>query len=829
MRRAGVSPSALKPPERVTSQRPSLHLKLSALCGSICEQSASDPLETLSWCLRLCAAFGTQRTSAARSWLARRDLVSAALLRDQEWRRLSEELAELDPFWLELGSPPELDNEATSLLFSTLSEMMNSLSIEWIGLIYEELLADRSLSLHRSTHAVVTQGGDFSKVLGDRRRSSGAHYTPPSLCREVITEAARRLHDHLADQSESAKFSALSSLSICDPAMGCGAFVMEAISWLSDELAGCSSLEERTRLAIAARCVYGVDVDPLAVEITRFRIRELTEGAVEPSLTIKSGDSLIGEGWSANDDSAERYQQSAPQTAQKTTPSREQFSWRKQFPRVARAGGFDLIIGNPPFLGGRQCAAVMGNDYIARLHRAYPKSKKSADLCAFFFRRSADLCAPHGAVGFIATNTIAQGATRESGLAYLVDRGCQIFSAWRRRQWPSEAAVKVSIIYLTPSAVCMPRRLNGREVDHISSLLEANHIEDVPPKISANRGGCAQGSIVLGMGFTFDEVNQRAAPLAERQRLLDLDPSHDQVIKPYMGGRELNTDPLHRPHRYTIDFEERSLEEATRWPELLEGLRERVSESRLQHRNPKIRAYPWWQHWNTRAALYKRLRSKERVLLTNAQAAAHLCFAFVPTGTVFANSLNILPDADMSTFALLQSRIHEQWAWLFSSTLGDQIRYNPTDCYETFPFPSLSETQRLHLRDLGEAYHESRAMIMSDQALRDQELDGSPTEGLTATYNRFHDPQCHAVAIQRLRRLRAALDQAALEAYGWGDLSLKYAWVDHYTQIQSPTVPDQARGEECLWRYTLTPALRDELIRRLYALAVLRSGGGEKL
>ena len=120
-------------------------------------------------------------------------------------------------------------------------------------------------------------------------------------------------------------------------------------------------------------------------------------------------------------------------------------------------------------------------------------------------------------------------------------------------------------------------------------------------------------------------------------------------------------------------------------------------------------------------------------------------------------------------------------------------------------------------------------MIMSDQALRDQELDGSRTEGLTATYNRFHDPQCHAVAIQRLWRLRAALDQAALEAYGWGDLSLKYAWVDHYTQSQSATVPHQAREEECLWRYTLTPALRDELIRRLYALAVLRSGGGKKL
>ena len=219
-------------------------------------------------------------------------------------------------------------------------------------------------------------------------------------------------------------------------------------------------------------------------------------------------------------------------------------------------------------------------------------------------------------------------------------------------------------------------------------------------------------------------------------------------------------------------------------PSLLKIVRDKVSESRLNHRNSAIRSYPWWRYWNPRTALYRKLNDRDKVLWTNAQAAAHLTFVFVDAGQVFANSLNLLPEADMAEFALLQSRVHEQWAWLFASTLGDQIRYNPTDCYETFPQPRLTQSQHRELASIGVKYHERRASLMGEPAQRNKLLDGSPPEGLTATYNRFHDPSCTFKGIQGLRRLHAQIDRAVIHAYGWDDLDIDYAWVDHFSHRQ---------------------------------------------
>jgi hypothetical protein len=165
----------------------------------------------------------------------------------------------------------------------------------------------------------------------------------------------------------------------------------------------------------------------------------------------------------------------------------------------------------------------------------------------------------------------------------------------------------------------------------------------------------------------------------------------------------------------------------------------------------------WWQYAEKRPALTAALRTVTRALVIPRVAEAGT-FAFLPVGMVFSEQLVICILDGYAAIACLQSRVHEVWARFFASSMKDDLRYTPSDCFETFPFPAGWETDAA-LEAAGREYYEARAALMV-----------SHHEGLTKTYNRFHDPAEDAPGIHRLRRLHAALDHAVLAAYGWSDL-----------------------------------------------------------
>jgi hypothetical protein len=125
---------------------------------------------------------------------------------------------------------------------------------------------------------------------------------------------------------------------------------------------------------------------------------------------------------------------------------------------------------------------------------------------------------------------------------------------------------------------------------------------------------------------------------------------------------------------------------------------------------------------------------------------------------VYANTLAVLAGGNHAAFCALQARPHEIWARFFGSSLEDRLRYTPSDCFETFPFPEGWETHPA-LEAAGRAYYEFRTALM----VRND-------EGLTKTYNRFHDPDERDPEILKLRELHAAMDKAVLDAYGWSDI-----------------------------------------------------------
>lgn len=126
------------------------------------------------------------------------------------------------------------------------------------------------------------------------------------------------------------------------------------------------------------------------------------------------------------------------------------FHWEIEFPKCSRRenGGFDAVIGNPPFLGGKRISTIFGEQYRDWLSTTHEGSNNNADLVTSFFRRSFDSLRVRGASGLIATNTVSQGDSRKAGLGWSIARhGGVIFFAERWLPWPSNATVTVSIVH----------------------------------------------------------------------------------------------------------------------------------------------------------------------------------------------------------------------------------------------------------------------------------------------------------------------------------------------------------------------------------------------
>jgi hypothetical protein len=456
------------------------------------------------------------------------------------------------------------------------------------------------------------------------------------------------------------------------------------------------------------------------------------------------------------------------------------FHWMVEFPevfyieradpldggKVNGAAFVDAFVGNPPFAGKNGISESGGPQYLPWLQSQHEGAHGNADLSAHFYRRAGHLIGNHGALGLIATNTIGQGDTRATGLQHLVAHGFSIFDATVNLPWPGEAAVTVSVVQLAtgnPSRL-LERRLDGQRVLAINSRLRAKPERADPKALASNADLSFQGSIVLGMGFTLTE--------AERDGLIAKSARNAERIFPYLGGEEVNTSPTQSHERYVISFGQMDLAEAEAWPDLISIVRDKVKPERDENKRDVRRIY-WWRFGETAPALYATIAPLSRCLVT-ARVTKHLCFSFQPTNRVLNEKIYVFPFDKYTPFAVLQSRIHNAWTWLLSSTLEERLNYSASDCFETFPFPLPDPRSVIpELEAIGEALYEARAAYMRDT-----------DQGLTKTYNALKDPGCDDPRILALRAQHEDLDRAVLRAYprlpgmgspdtiGWSDLTV---------------------------------------------------------
>ena len=264
--------------------------------------------------------------------------------------------------------------------------------------------------------------------------------------------------------------------------------------------------EEKTaRLRLAADLLISVEFQPVSSAAKK--------EALHNSMAIQAGHYV-------QDGTLEDFRAAA----KKVMNGRPTFHWPLEFPEVMLdRGGFDAFVCNPPFMGGQKITGNLGIDYRDYLVEQIARGKRgSADLCAYFFLRAASLLRSGGQFGFLATNTIAQGDTREVGLDQLTANGCVIPRAVPSRPWPGTASLEVAHVWLRKGRWASPFVLDEKPVAGITTFLtEPGIATGKPLRIGENSGKCSKGTEVNGHGIppltTGSRIPNRQGPSQSRR------------------------------------------------------------------------------------------------------------------------------------------------------------------------------------------------------------------------------------------------------------------------------------------------------------------------
>ena len=796
---------------------------------------------------------------------------------------------------------------------------------------------------------VVVLLGSVYVTEGTTRRSTGTHYTPKSLTEPIVQHTIEPLvYEGPAEGWPKEKWKLKSpreilALRVCDMTMGSGAFLVQSCRYLAERLVEAwENMENKSpgffivtpdgelstgdpaerllpkdqderlviaRRAVADRCLYGVDINPMAVEMAKLSLWLVTMQKDRPFTfldhALKCGDSLLGvsnleqiEKFSLRPDvkqitfatadlfhyveeasnkrrqlealpsessrlaekiclhaeaeaatakvkaiadviialelqglkgkayeeartrEAEQVQwllrqvadaASKDQTqsgklpsvlsayAKKQLAGRRTFHWPLEYPEIFEQGGFDAFVGNPPYMGGQKITGAFGEDYRNFLILKLAQGQRgSADIAAYFLLQSYQSLRTMGCCGFVTTSSIAEGNTRDVGLANIIATGATIIRASVKEDWPGSANVTYCPICLIKGKSSGEVILNGISVPRISPSLEIIEglIENQPFALISNNNITFQGSIVLGMGFI---INKR-----EVDELLKQDRKYSDVIYPYLTGKDINGRWDFFSDSYAINFFDWPLDRTTKegsaakctaadYPLALKIVEERVKPERIridENGNYVLRRplpQKWWIYGEKRPALYAQLRTLKWSMCVATAATKYLAFAIINRPVVFSHSLSIVASDSYQIFSCLNSTIHDSWARKYSSSNLLLIRYTPTTSLMTFPFPQ--DLNLLH--EVGERFHNLRLSIMKERR-----------EGFVDIYNHVHNNNDKSTDISKLRIHQVEMDNAVSNAYGWTDIDLGHGF--HKTKQGT--------------RFTISESTRRIILDRLLAL-----------
>ncbi len=537
----------------------------------------------------------------------------------------------------------------------------------------------------------------------DKRAQLGAHYTDrdkimllvePVVIRPWLVEwaeekaqiaagleraeAAKSLAARMKQRNEAKRqyrafLDRLREFTVLDPACGSGNFLYLALQALKD-------LEHRVQLEaeelgferafpeVGPANVKGIEINPYAAELARVSVwigeiqwmrrngfAEARDPILKPLDTIECRDAIL-------------------------TPDDTEPDWPKA----------DVLIGNPPFLGGNRLILNLGEDYVSRIFATYAgRVPATADLVCYWFEKAGRqiACGKAKRAGLVATNSIRGGANRRALQAATDDR--RIFEAWSDEPWVIDgAAVRVSLVCFSRNddRVLQASRLDGAAVDEI-------HVD-----LTARRGGVGIDltnarclAVNASASFKGDEKGgpfNIPGDLAREWLCLPANPdgrTNADVLKPWINGMDVTRRPA---DKWIVDFGSRMSErDAALYEEPFRWLKEHVYPIRQQNRVEANRVY-WYRHRRPVPDMWDTLSGMSRYIATP-HVAKHRLFVWCDVRICPDKQLIVIARDDDTTFGILHSRFHEIWSLRLGTWLGkgNDPRYTPTTTFETFPFP----------------------------------------------------------------------------------------------------------------------------------------------
>ena len=598
------------------------------------------------------------------------------------------------------------------------------------------------------------------------------------------SQAARTQQRGQAERTLRAFLERLREFIVLDPACGSGNFLYLALHALKD-------LEHRVQLeaeamglqrafpAVGPANVRGIEINAYAAELARVSVwigeiqwmrrngfHESRDPILKPLETIECRDAILN-----------------PEGGEPEWPAA------------------DVIIGNPPFLGGKLLNTHLGEDYVSRIFEIYAgRVPAEADLVCYWFVKAGERIGAGGAkrVGLVSTNSIRGGANRRA-LRTAVE-GRPIFEAWSDEPWMIDgAAVRVSLVCfgrpesLSPgagardgSAPAPERRFDGEPVDAVHADLTARRGGAGVDLTGVQRLYRNMGVAFMGdtKGGPFDIPGEQARKWLREPANPNGRPN-SEVLGPWMNGMDVTRRPA---DKWIVDFGSSMVrEEAALYEAPFRHAREHVYPMRQRNRRESYRRY-WWRHVEPRRGMWKALDGLSRYIATPT-VAKHRLFVWLDARVCPDHQLIVIARDDDVTFGILHSRFHEAWSLRLGTRLGkgNDPRYTPTTTFETFPFPeglspnlpAVAQASGSHAAAIADAAR--RLVELRDRWLNpsewvewvDEPVSGYPKRAvprdevaekalkkrtLTNLYN---------TRPQWLADAHAALDAAVATAYGW--------------------------------------------------------------
>jgi hypothetical protein len=418
-------------------------------------------------------------------------------------------------------------------------------------------------------------------------------------------------------------------------------------------------------------------------------------------------------------------------------------------------GGFSAVLGNPPFIVYKRLKSSIGEvsrSYI--INNIAGGRKGLVDLSVYFLMNFESICSPSGNFSIITTNSVKQGDNRKIGLLGLIEQGAHIHNANTDHHWGQGAQVIVDSISFSKYKKYQPI-LNGNNVDSINEFLTPpGQIVGTPKPIKSNVERSHVGSYLLGTGFILSQQ--------EANDVLSKNEHYEQVIKPYLGGKELNNTIEQKATRYAIDFQDMSLIEAQKYEAPFDIILQKVKPFRFRKKADdsyslsKDLREKWWIYANPRRKMYDQIQQYDRVLAI-AQVSRTMQVSFVETNQVLDQKLIVFSYNDYATFAFLSSNFHIIWAMKYSSRMRNDLTYSPKQVFHTIPIPHFNAI----MEKLGVKLELTRKNFMKTMNI-----------GLTELYKYVGDKKITDVQIEAIRNLHTKIDREVAKCYGWDDLEI---------------------------------------------------------